>query len=1243
MQNSTQTLYHRISIIRNDLNSLIPLGLVYIVNPPLLFSPSLEAPDGWLWMDFSWLDYSYEQQYPSSSSKLSPLLQDLAYLFHRLHIVCTYKSIKINNQVNVIAVKVYVIPSDIQGSRYLAEARLKLGVKMRKSENWHEINYLRCLKNLLSVLDYTEEHWERLTKGEVCQFSGYVVICSGQAATRPSESGGNQTNIVVSTEESNFHVERLLANKAPALFQRTGSAILSPDIDLGLDVRLTEVYNRISFQIPQNSEYLRSLASIKGLKSNLYKYQQESIAKMLHHESPLENNLISLPYFHPIRKCNKTYHFNSQTFQFYNHPEFYHAPRGGILAENMGLGKTLICLALVCHTKDEVACIPEGLIQFEVNDHEVVSLQDQCVRTINRRSIPWRAHKDLLPDNCVKSLLANPGFYYRRREEDAAKLMPNRRLMSRSRPMIQQEKFLLTHSTLIVVPDNLFVQWVQEIQKHIVKDYLTVFTSNDKSIGIPKPHSLISYDIVLVSHSIYSIQDPMTSPFFKIHWKRLIIDEGHSLAAASRSTRIVDLSSQLQVERKWAVTGTPTHGLTNLHMEENSKEKVNVTKKFKPKDDLNRLGHLVMRYFKLEPWCHDRNIWNKGIVKAFVENTAGGVSSLTALLSQLLVRHSTDDIEKDVKLPPLTHTPVYLKPSRHNSIAVNLFVAVLAINAISSERTDQDYMFHPGNKADLRRLVSNLQRASFYWTGFSVDDVQTMITIAQTCLDKKLEGSASDQPYFAAEDRLLLERCVFICEQALKNEIWRIVSTIHEMCFYVSELDDIYYQRYGIGSELNGHSSVFGAPQLYELQQFYFKNRFASGDSLREKIDSDSEKFWKGYWKDLSKKNKDRVKKNDGQPIELFLVSEELDYQKGNHLKMKQQNEVKYNDPNAVKDRSTGRLIATVSTHSNNSQLNAFGSLNATIQGTASAKLSYMVTQLLNNKSTGTKSIVFYEFEDMAYYLSESLDVLGLPYLLYSTSIATPMRSEKIDQFSSTQGSCTLIMDLKLASHGLTIIAATKVYFLCPVWKRSMEAQAIKRAHRIGQRHTVHVETLILEGSLEEEMFRQRRHADLKQEGGTVLEEKESSGVVEDNEQVRDHILKFQFLQESMATDEVPYSKFECSSSVNNENCESLTLKAMNSDNVDQYQLPEAHVVRKDNTNLEWWVPLFNKDSQMKVAGLTSNYTEQIDPNRLKKRSTMGKEKRKVTFISPLVSVSDDLKVTIKMKSPTSVHPNNNK
>lgn len=81
-------------------------------------------------------------------------------------------------------------------------------------------------------------------------------------------------------------------------------------------------------------------------------------------------------------------------------------------------------------------------------------------------------------------------------------------------------------------------------------------------------------------------------------------------------------------------------------------------------------------------------------------------------------------------------------------------------------------------------------------------------------------------------------------------------------------------------------------------------------------------------------------------------------------------------------------------------------------------------------------------------------------------------------------------MDVKHAAFGLNISSASRIYFVNPVCRPNIEAQAIKRAHRIGQTRKVFVETLLLKGTIEEKMHeRAKRMTNLEHHDVSHLED----------------------------------------------------------------------------------------------------------------------------------------------------------
>lgn len=147
---------------------------------------------------------------------------------------------------------------------------------------------------------------------------------------------------------------------------------------------------------------------------------------------------------------------------------------------------------------------------------------------------------------------------------------------------------------------------------------------------------------------------------------------------------------------------------------------------------------------------------------------------------------------------------------------------------------------------------------------------------------------------------------------------------------------------------------------------------------------------------------------------------------------------------------------------------------NARLCGTASAKLSYLLDKIMQVQPT-EKSLIFYEGDHIAYYIAQAFDLLDIRFLIYTGSLPVSRKNTYIHTFNTSETFRVMLMDIKQAAHGLHVASASRVFFVNPVWQPNIEAQAIKRAHRIGQRRPVFVETLVLEGTLEHQMLERRK------------------------------------------------------------------------------------------------------------------------------------------------------------------------
>jgi SNF2 family DNA or RNA helicase len=127
------------------------------------------------------------------------------------------------------------------------------------------------------------------------------------------------------------------------------------------------------------------------------------------------------------------------------------------------------------------------------------------------------------------------------------------------------------------------------------------------------------------------------------------------------------------------------------------------------------------------------------------------------------------------------------------------------------------------------------------------------------------------------------------------------------------------------------------------------------------------------------------------------------------------------------------------------------------------------VDQLEEVLDEGHKALVFSQFTSLLSIVSSSLKSKGLAYEYLDGK--TQDRQAKVEHFQNDPDCKVFLISLKAGGVGLNLTAADYVFILDPWWNPAAEAQAIDRAHRIGQTRRVCAYRLIAKDSIEEKVL----------------------------------------------------------------------------------------------------------------------------------------------------------------------------
>lgn len=284
---------------------------------------------------------------------------------------------------------------------------------------------------------------------------------------------------------------------------------------------LSEIFTDLPPPSPKR-EFLDNVDDISPLLQHpLYSFQRATVAQMLEREAS-DGPQID-PTFIQLYSIEEGYGHSSlwiqpSTMEVCMEPPCYMSKEsGGILAEEMGAGKTVILLALIMVTRDQIARPNEGengnliLTSFSMrhsqSEHhrqlrqqhsisepdEMPSLVEEILHYVACRpgcitDAPYRIREAFYSSSLAQVPSRLPPFYF-----DHGSY--SRGLRKAQKNIVPPIRLYLSRATLVVVPASLYEQWKGEIYKFCRDGALKVLFAKDINYQLPRAADLANYDV----------------------------------------------------------------------------------------------------------------------------------------------------------------------------------------------------------------------------------------------------------------------------------------------------------------------------------------------------------------------------------------------------------------------------------------------------------------------------------------------------------------------------------------------------------------------------------------------------------------------------------------------------------------------------------------------------------------------------------------------------------------------------
>jgi len=867
-------------------------------------------------------------------------------------------------------------------------------------------------------------------------------------------------------------------------------------------------------------------------------------------------------------------------------------PRGGLLCEEMGVGKTLISLMLILATKSHFPNPPADVHHSRVVTTFALETfpfqQWQELRA--KHQIPYRdrhtsSRKERTGPPPLSKLvevlfLRNPAytrrgsrsFFGTRKEEKLRNIKPfyfvedvdtsapqhqhgtRRNAVEWDRGDAPQrqtyKKRYITGCTLVVVPSLILAQWKMQIHSHLQPDVLRyAVVENTKDRVVPPIKELVNLDVLLFAKEAFVRESETNSRLLDVHFKRVMYDEGH-FGAGGMVSKTLLLAKLITSESRWVITGTPAAHLigdsggllsqdpsaeldqtfegaikreqseddTTLpdfikvdgdvcgtdEPEEERDVKPDISAFTNIEDDADADDDDYQGPVSANAWSLDavKDLRQIGklftdflyapILESFTDSLrkaasdkrgpqVDSVGKLDALLRKVLIRNRVVDIEEEQMVPPMAKYQMGFELSHIGKLTFNFMQAVVARHVISPAGTTS--VAQKASKAStFREILRNMQDATVWYVGGASMHphwIRKSLETTEAAIRERIANGKSDAASREQDLAILVEAQQHVTaawSDPLWNDVMLSTSIPLETFDWTipAHIADAWNQcEGGLPSVCNqGDDGVTMVVQHFlAMRDRMVRDRMETPqENLIMLVEQANE------WR--RKEEENRMKMEEAKAAARKPRAKEVNKPKKPAKAKTKGDDLKKNSQAVAKEHK--RLVDLANGFGGDEDdaivvedaaQPALRSLPLTFT-TPSTKISWVVHEI--QRCPADTFVIFSHSLNSLAYLREALDVAHIQVCHVSGDGPMVTRQANLEMFQAGLRQVCL-MELKLAARGLNLVVANRMIFLEPVWaKDDVEAQALKRIHRLGQKRQTVAQTLYLSGTAEEIKLKRR-------------------------------------------------------------------------------------------------------------------------------------------------------------------------